>query len=86
MARRGHHFALKTIGGSKVPLEPGFQSAGGAAASESGENIVMKDEGEGGSADEVRSLDMRIERIEVVGDRRSESSRDLELDVRAGTP
>ena len=51
---------------------------GGGGASESGENIVMKSDREGGSSDAV-SLDMGMERLGVVGDGQSESSRDLEL-------
>ena len=39
----------------------------------------MKSDGGCGSSDEVVSLDMRTERIEVVGDGRSEISRDLEF-------
>ena len=82
-ARRSHHIALQTFGGSSRRLEPGSKSAVGcstAAASESGEHIVLSGDGEGGgSTDEVKSLDMAAERIEVVGDGRlSESSRDLE--------
>ena len=52
---------------------------GGGEASESGENIVMKSDGGGGSSDEVVSLDMGMGRLGVVGDGQSESSRDLEL-------
>ena len=48
-------------------------------ASGSVENIVMKGGGEAGSANEVIGLDMRMGRIDVVGDHESESSRDLEF-------
>ena len=52
---------------------------GGAVASESGENIIMKSDGGGGSSDEAVSLDTGMERLGVVGDGQSESSRDLEF-------
>ena len=48
-------------------------------ASESGENIVMRSGGGGGSSDEAVNLDMRTERLGVVGDGRSEISTDLEF-------
>ena len=62
-------------------MDPGSKTAiaGMAAASESGENIVLKGDREGGSSDEVASLDIRMERIEVVGRSGSDSSRDLEF-------
>ena len=50
-----------------------------AMASESGENIVMKSSGGGGSSDDAVSLDMRTERLEVVGGGRSEILTDLEF-------
>ena len=73
--------ALRTFGGSELPVEPGSKNAAGGAAvaSESGENIVIKSDGEAGSAGEMVSLDITMERIEVVGSGRSESSRDLEF-------
>ena len=80
LARKSHNIALQTFGSSGRPLEPGTRSAitGSAAAGESEENIVMKGEGESRGGEEVVSMDNRMERLEVVGDGRSESSRDLE--------
>ena len=61
-------------------MEPGSKNAvgGTVVASGSGENIVIKSDGEAGSAGEMVSLDITMERIEVVGSGRSESSRDLD--------
>lgn len=79
MLQKGRCVAMQTSGVSTRSLEPDSKSAlGGTAASESVDSITTKSDGEGNSAGEVVSLDVKMEGIEAVGGERSESSRDLE--------
>ena len=72
----------KFLAAPPLRMELGSKNAvggGAAVGSEGGESIVAKSDGEAGSAGGMVSLDITMERIEVVGSGRSESSRDLEI-------